>query len=380
MNIHYWPVGATTEQATSLTFSEMSRYLLADWLPSLPVNISQSIFGWPQHVLCGNPSSGPNRYLSVRSIVGQSERHWKTVLSWMMGVIGTRKVMSNEGYRWIAPASAFYPNTQAEFNIRWLTRRYPQSKLRIFKSASAQSNLLPDYIAAARQPDGSYSFALFESKGTNSQLQNIPCKPAWRNQVNSADVTFDGAPLPIARRVVVATRFNPNAVRAATRELQIRAWNSEQNTSSRDTRIVLGIVAAHYISIFQNLGLATIAHGLAMAAQLRHSNISLESVLNVPEYSRPILEARGQLDRLYPENPHFRFNASQMLRSLVKNLLDTNTQTCVHALSVFEESIDLWKLRETESTKNEPETSIDATGFTLAYYGSRYEDGITEEQ
>lgn len=380
MNIHYWPVVASDEQTITLTYSDMSRYLLADWLPSLPVNISQSVFGWPQHVLCGNPSRGPNRYLSVRSIVGQSERHWKTVLSWMMGVIGTRKVMSNEGYRWIAPASAFYTNSQTEFNIRWLTRMFPQSRFRIFKSASAQSNLLPDYIAAARQPDGSYSFALFESKGTRSQLQNMPCKQAWRNQVNSADVTFDGAPLPIARRIVVATRFNPNAVRPATRDLQIRAWNSEQNASSRDTHVVLGIVAAHYISIFQNLGLTTIAHGLAMAAQLRHSNISLESVSNAPEYSRPIFEARGQLDKIYPENPHFRFNASQIMLSLVQNLLDTDIQTCEHALSTFEENIASWKERVTESTRKEPESSIDDTGFTLAYYGNQYDNGISEDQ
>ena len=49
--------------------------------------------GWPAYLLQGIPIAGWNA-LAVRRVAGQSDRQWKSVFSWMLGVAATRAVCS----------------------------------------------------------------------------------------------------------------------------------------------------------------------------------------------------------------------------------------------------------------------------------------------
>ena len=97
-----------------MTVGDISSHLLADWVPSLPAAIGSSFIGWPPF-LFELTKHRNNDVLAIRPEVGRSERQWKSVLSWMVGVAGARHILASEGYRWIAPLSAFYPEAVIAF-------------------------------------------------------------------------------------------------------------------------------------------------------------------------------------------------------------------------------------------------------------------------
>jgi hypothetical protein len=99
-----------------MTTEDISSHLLADWVPSLPAAVASSFIGWPPFLVEPILFNGHN-VLSLRSEAGRSERQWKSVLSWMLGVAGARHVLATEGYRWIAPLSAFYPNAAGAVDL-----------------------------------------------------------------------------------------------------------------------------------------------------------------------------------------------------------------------------------------------------------------------
>lgn len=93
--VQYWPVGSSNDTVLSLTQAEISRALVADWLPTLPFASSRSVLGWPYHILeVENSTTHP--YLTLKSIAGLSDRQWKGVLSWMFGIAGTRRILRKE--------------------------------------------------------------------------------------------------------------------------------------------------------------------------------------------------------------------------------------------------------------------------------------------
>jgi len=102
----------------------------------------------------------------------------------MLGVAGTRHVLMSEGYRWIAPISAFH-------------------------------------IVG-----GCIEWAVAEAKGTKMSLKSTSsCPTEWSNQARNVVIKVNGTEIDIPRHVVVATRVNPNAKRDRARRLQVRTWN-----------------------------------------------------------------------------------------------------------------------------------------------------------
>jgi hypothetical protein len=162
----YWRVGRSNDTILPLTQAEISRALVADWLPTLPFVSSRNVLGWPYYIF--DVERGANySYWILRSIAGLSDRQWKGVLSWMLGIAGTRRVLGEERYIWIAPCSAFYPNRRQPVATPNWHQGYPPSVLTIEIDPRNGSRLRPDYIVARDSPGGNIEFALVESKGTS---------------------------------------------------------------------------------------------------------------------------------------------------------------------------------------------------------------------
>lgn len=271
--IQYWRVGSTTEERLDLTPAEVAAHLVADWIPSLPSVSAVDLMGWPQYLLKGvGHSHSP--YLAIDEQVSACERQWKGVMSWMLGVACARKVLSEEGYQWIAPVSAFYPNQITPVSTSNWHPTYPSSVLKIDRDPASSTNLRPDYIAL-RSIGGKLEWALAESKGTSASLSSMACPRTWRDQVRNAVVHVTrprggGTNIPISRHIVVATRVNPNAKRTMTRRLQVRAWNSSVTPTPIDSGgAEIEVMAAHLYGLCRNLSLFQNANAIAVASRLR---------------------------------------------------------------------------------------------------------------
>jgi hypothetical protein len=59
--------------------------------------VSSSFIGWP-HYLLERANLKGKEVLALRAEAGRSERQWKSVLSWMLGVACARHVLELEGY------------------------------------------------------------------------------------------------------------------------------------------------------------------------------------------------------------------------------------------------------------------------------------------
>lgn len=271
--VQYWRVGSRTEERLDLTIADVAGHLIADWIPSLPSVSAVDLMGWPYYLLQNSGSAfGP--YLAIDKQVGTCERQWKGVVSWMLGVACARKVLSEEGYQWVAPVSAFYPDRRTLVDTWAWHADYPSSLLEIDGDPTSATNLRPDYVVL-RSVGGTLEWALAESKGTSASLANMACPQTWREQVRNALVHMrlpDGTKteIPITRHIVVATRVNPNAVRETTRRLQVRAWNSAVRRDSTDARAAeIEVMAAHLYGVCRNLSLFQNASAIATAARLR---------------------------------------------------------------------------------------------------------------
>mgnify|MGYP000225449773 CR=1 FL=1 len=221
--------------------------------------------------------AAPSDYFVIERLAGLSDRQWKSVLSWMLGVAGTRRVLAEEQYQWIAPCSAFYPERNLPVATPVWPVSYPPSVLEITSDSNNSSRLRPDYIAARMQPIGNIEFALVESKGTSSCLSKMQrCRSAWTKQARNGIVRLNGSVERISRHLVVATRCNPNGVRERSRRIQVRAWNSRSNdsTSAADQATLLEVLSAHYFGLCRNLGLHSNLRSLRLAILLRKKSIS----------------------------------------------------------------------------------------------------------
>ena len=142
MNVLYWPVGVTSMTHLGMTVSDISGHLLEDWVPSLPPTVSSAFMGWPFYLINVKQFQSTD-YLVLRKEVRNTERQWKGFLSWMLGIAGTRHVLAKEGYRWIAPASAFYPNSSHPVNISNWNPAFPPGIVTVTLPSNPKSRLRP---------------------------------------------------------------------------------------------------------------------------------------------------------------------------------------------------------------------------------------------
>ena len=192
-----------------------------------------------------------------------------------LGVAGARHVLALEGYRWIAPLSAFYPNAVQEVDLSAWHTSFPRSSVVADEDPTSRSRLRPDYVALRSKDDGSYEWAIVESKGTKAYLSSkTTCPRAWTSQVRNVQVVVNGSVISIPRHLVIATRINPNAKRPSARCIQLRAWNrkaeSNDDLAGLPGGALTDIVSAHLFGLFHRLKLRENAIAIALSVQSRN--------------------------------------------------------------------------------------------------------------
>jgi hypothetical protein len=286
MNALYWPVRVQTAHVTPrplpFTLNDLCGHLVADWLPSFVSPIGTDFFGWLT-ALIHSYRVGTTDYHCLDERLARTERQWKGVVSWMLGVAGARHVMGIEGYRWIAPLSAFYPNAPIVDLALW-PRSYPAGVLRAQGKPNRRVKLRPDYLAIRSGDVLSRSrWASVEAKGTDKDLSLTTkdmCPPSWKQQAENLEVHVRNTPVNIARHLVVATRVYANDTSPAARRLQIRAWNAERREVPEPSNdAAVEVAAAHLFGLCMNLRLWQNASAIANAAALRNRRYLDDSAL-----------------------------------------------------------------------------------------------------
>jgi hypothetical protein len=260
-----------------MSVGDICSHLAADWVPSLPPADGTSFIGWPPFLIEDLPPYSSTTFLALRDKAGRSERQWKSVLSWMLGVAGTRHFLREDGYTWVAPLSAFYPNVRRAVDVQTWPPQFPKAKLVADTNPASRARLRPDYVAlrptTGSQSVGPYEWAVAEAKGVPDQLAGkAACPNDWYKQARNVVLTVNGTKVTVPRHLVVATRVNPNAVNSSTRRLQIRAWNRKEELSPEHRlpqEAAVDIASAHLFGMFRALRLRENALALALSVQLR---------------------------------------------------------------------------------------------------------------
>src|SRR5215831_7407365 len=117
MFVEFWDVESAASTPLPMTVDDVSFHLALDWVPSLPPADGTAFMGWPPFLI-EDIQYNNSSFLALRQKAGRSERQWKSVLSWMLGVAGTRHFLRRKGYTWIAPLSAFYPNVAQAVDVQ----------------------------------------------------------------------------------------------------------------------------------------------------------------------------------------------------------------------------------------------------------------------
>lgn len=284
MNVEFWGVGCTGSTNLPMTHAHICSHLLSDWVPSLPLNVSSSFIGWPPFLIDVVQYGGAD-VSALRLEAGRSERQWKGFLSWMLGVAGTRHVLATEGYRWVAPLSAFYEEAVQEVDISGWYPLFPPGVLTANANPASNSHVRPDYVALRRLSSGSLEWAVVESKGTNRSLRSLSsCPGEWYEQVRNIELRVNGNPISIPRYLVVATRVNPNAKKVKSRRIQLRAWNSveESPSSVLPREFAPAIAIAHMFGLFRSLRLVDNARALASSVRTWHARRFEQGVFDLP--------------------------------------------------------------------------------------------------
>jgi hypothetical protein len=308
MFVQSWAVGASTPAVLPMTAGHISGHLLADWIPSFPLALSSSFVGWPSFLI-ETVDFQTRQFLTLASVARTSERQWKGVLSWMLGVAGARHVLASEGYRWIAPMSAFYPDKTQQVAIQG-NFPFPPSSIRVSRNPKSTSILRPDYLALrpAKSSQGAsgYEWAVAEAKGSASALTNMTTAPnAWSEQARNAVVKVNGINKAIPRNIVVCTRVNPNAARARTRRLQLRAWNRKNaEAGNLPSAAAADVAAAHLFGLFRGLHLPKAAAAVAHSVDLRTRSRSSKTLAPVSKEPRRNFKiAQEELSRRIRSSP-----------------------------------------------------------------------------
>jgi hypothetical protein len=297
MHVQFWSVGSNSMSPLPMSQNNISEHLMEDWVPSLPVGVSSSFMGWPTFLTEG-ANIQPLDFLTLRQEVGRTERQWKGFLSWMLGVAGTRHVLAQEGYQWIAPISAFYKNTSHQVSLGNWNGSFPQSATRASLPQQPLSRLRPDYLAIRRDSSGIFNLAIAESKGTTLCLtRKSSCPPKWRDQDNNIEISVNNNIIKIPRHIVVATRSNPNAKYKPARRIQVRAWNSAEDlpVSNVSQIAAVDIVSGHLFGLFRNLGLRENAQALAYSVHARSESL-INGILDKHEANSLLLRQRADTE------------------------------------------------------------------------------------
>jgi hypothetical protein len=207
MFVEFWDVGSATSASLAMTVGDISSHLAADWVPSLPPADGTAFMGWPPFLIEDLPAYSNTTFLALRDRAARSERQWKGVLSWMLGVAGARHFLRREGYTWVAPLSAFYPTAVRTVDVQAWPPQFPQTKLVTDRDPASRSRLRPDYIALRPMPGaqsaGAYEWAVAEAKGVTDQLSGKTACPAdWCRQAHNVTVTVNGAKVSVPRHLV----------------------------------------------------------------------------------------------------------------------------------------------------------------------------------
>lgn len=275
----FWPVGGTVSVTIPMCADDVCGHVLSDWVPSLPASVGASFVGWPKFLLQQCPMNGQD-FLALRVETGRSERQWKSVLSWMLGVAGARHVLGREGYRWIAPLSAFYPKARQPVDLSAWHSAFPSSILSANRRPGSRSRLMPDYVAlrsTSSAAAGGYQWAIAEAKGTRASLTNKKeCPASWSKQARNVEIKVKGTLLRVPRHLVIATRVNPNAPSLQARRIQVRAWNRADDPEEPQLGAdgAVEIVAANLFGLFKALGLRE--NAVAIALSVRRRSLSYE--------------------------------------------------------------------------------------------------------
>jgi hypothetical protein len=273
--VEHWSVGSSQVGIMPLTVEEISAALVSDWLPSLQAAVGSSLMTWPSHLLEAMPDNG-NLSLTLHEAVRRSERQWKAFISWMLGVAGARSFLKDDGYGWVAPASAFYKNAVQEVDLGSWHPQFPRSILTVEKPSPPVSKNCPDYLAlrpvpSTAEPAG-YDWAVVEAKGTDDSLLQ-PCRATWSNQARNIVIFLNGTALQIPRFLVVATRVNPKGKQKRTRRLKIRAWNQHLELASPPAAFGVEVAAAHLFGLFMGLQMPDNARAIGVCVQARREHL-----------------------------------------------------------------------------------------------------------
>ena len=183
-------------------------------------------------------------------------------------------MLAAEGYRWIAPLSAFYEEAVQPVDVSGWYPSLPPGILIASKRPGSNWKLRPDYIGLRPLKSGPPEWAVVESMGTDRSLNNLSSCPTDRyKQARNIELKVNANPVPIPRHLVIATRVNPNAKRRGSRRIQLRAWNSvEESLSSILPREAAPEIAvAHLFGLFRSLRLEDNARALALSARSRYA-------------------------------------------------------------------------------------------------------------
>jgi hypothetical protein len=331
--------------------------------------------GWPLYLIKEVPFRG-DRFLALRSETGRSERQWKGILSWMLGVAGTRQVLGSEGYRWIAPLSAFYPEASQAVDVSNWYPPYPPGVLTATRRPGSRSRLRPDYVALRPLRSGLPEWAVAESKGTYRSLSTLSqCPGDWYNQARNIELRLNGIPVAVPRHLVIATRVNPNAKRDNSRRLQLRAWNSVEKTREADLsrEFASEIVVAHLFGLFRNLRLVANARALIVSARRRRAETLEQAPLFDQPSDRILKLADAELTRHWPGEDQklpmslpiqtdfgmIKVEVAAATLLLARNLQHaSNVGVAAKAVQEADRDLDAWESRPRASDTDELQAAI----------------------
>lgn len=283
MNVLFWPIPSPNSPPTPngsvlrLRLDEVLGYLFDDWIPWMTPLHSLGLFRWMRQFM--RPRTLDNRqHWVLDANLRTAERNWKRVFSNSLGIVGTRHFLAQDGYRWIAPVSAFFGPHPRRVPVSlgpWPVAAYAPGRLVTIRPPNSRGQLTPDYLAIRRRRPGEADFAVVEAKGTEDAIggENRPCPLAWYRQARCISLAHDGDPFEPARHIVVATRVNPNAVRDRSRRLEVHAWNAAEEVPPAPAGAAVEVAAAHLFGLCMNLDLNENARMLAVAAQTRAATI-----------------------------------------------------------------------------------------------------------
>lgn len=367
----FWDVGRSQPRDLAFTPNDISAHLLQDWWPGAPPARGRSFMGWPSYIFQPGQATGP---LTLNDRVRQTERQWKMMLSWMLGVAGTRHFLLNDGYPWIAPVSAFW----------WDTRRFVRVQawnMRVRMPTFAASRgpkpriLAPDYIAAKVASNGALEIAVVESKGTPENLAaRTESRKSWRDQAGNLTLHLNRAKAEPARCIVVATRVNPNAKKETSRAIQIRAWNRNDGTKQDLWPALTHIASKQLIGLLTNLRREEDVKLLLEAERRRAKADEDENTPNLFSQSpRPEDEAdkprrnvdeigsaeddldpeRGSIIPVDADGHNFEVFLSPDLVRLIRGLQESaTTEQAGASVETADDSLRRWYNRESEGAKD----------------------------